>query len=313
METLNLDQLRAFVDVVELGSFSAAADRRRLSQPAVSLQVRQLEKRLGVKLIERVGRRAMPTPAGTDLLQHASHIDAAVSAALQDLGRHTSGGAGRVRLGTGATACMHLLPPVLVRLRRAFPDLDIAVRTGDTPDIAKAVEENRLDVGFVTLPVSGRMLDVTPVLDDELVAIERTTPTRGAHVDPLPARVTADALARRTLLLYESGGRTRSLVDAWFERAGHRLVPSMSLGSVEAIKELVAAGLGCAVLPRMAMKPAESTRTLVVRSLSPVLSRTLAIIVRRDKPLGWALRETIAALSQCAATGGVAKRTSSRR
>src|ERR1700761_9451018 len=92
METLNLDQLRAFVDVVELGSFSAAADRRRLSQPAVSLQVRQLEKRLGVKLIERVGRRAMPTPAGTDLLQHAGHIDAAVSAALQDLGRHTSGG-----------------------------------------------------------------------------------------------------------------------------------------------------------------------------------------------------------------------------
>ncbi|WP_133647792.1 LysR family transcriptional regulator [Paraburkholderia flava] len=313
METLNLDQLRAFVDVVELGSFSAAADRRRLSQPAVSLQVRQLEKRLGVKLIERVGRRAMPTPAGTDLLQHAGHIDAAVSAALQDLGRHTSGGAGRVRLGTGATACMHLLPPVLVRLRRAFPDLDIAVRTGDTPDIAKAVEENRLDVGFVTLPVSGRMLDVTPVLDDELVAIERTAPTRGAHIDPLPARVTADALARRTLLLYESGGRTRSLVDAWFERAGHRLVPSMSLGSVEAIKELVAAGLGCAVLPRMAMKPAESTRTLVVRSLSPVLSRTLAIIVRRDKPLSWALRETIAALSQCAATGGAAKRTSTRR
>lgn len=313
METLNLDQLRAFVDVVELGSFSAAADRRRLSQPAVSLQVRQLEKRLGVKLIERVGRRAMPTPAGVDLLQHAGHIDAAVSAALQDLGRHTSGGAGRVRLGTGATACMHLLPPVLVRLRRAFPDLDIAVRTGDTPDIAKAVEENRLDVGFVTLPVSGRMLDVTPVLDDELVAIERTAPTRGAHVDPLPARVTADALARRTLLLYESGGRTRSLVDAWFERAGHRLMPSMSLGSVEAIKELVAAGLGCAVLPRMAMKPAESTRTLVVRSLSPVLSRTLAIIVRRDKPLSWALRETIAALSQCAATGGAAKRTSTRR
>ena len=75
MRGLNLDQLHTFVEVIERGSFSAAADRLDLTQPAVSLQVRQLEKRLGVRLIERVGRRAQPTPAGAELLAHARKIE----------------------------------------------------------------------------------------------------------------------------------------------------------------------------------------------------------------------------------------------
>ena len=78
MDRLNLDHLKTFADVVELGSFSAAADRLSLTQPAVSLQVRQLERRLGTMLIERVGRKARPTAAGTELLLHATRIDAAV-------------------------------------------------------------------------------------------------------------------------------------------------------------------------------------------------------------------------------------------
>lgn len=81
MRGLNVDQLKTFVDVIELGIFSAAAERASLTQPAVSLQIRRLEKRLGVRQIERIGKRAMPTTAGTDLLAHARLIDAAVNAA----------------------------------------------------------------------------------------------------------------------------------------------------------------------------------------------------------------------------------------
>lgn len=292
MRGLNLDHLRAFVQVVELGSFSAVAERMNLSQPAISLQLRQLEKRLGVRLVERVGRRATPTAAGSELLGHAGRIEAAVAAALDDMARHATGGTGRVRLGTGATACIYLLPALLRELRRRLPALEITVSTGNTADIVKAVQENRLDIGLVTLPAAGRMFEVTPVLDDEFVAIAP------AEQGGLPAEVTAAALAKLPLLLYEPGGNTRRIFDQWVARAGVELKPVMALGSVEAIKELVGAGLGCAVLPRMAL--GKRAGPLIVRPLSPRLHRTLAVVVRLDKPRHRGLREMVGALEALA-------------
>jgi len=171
MERINLDQLHGFATAIELGSFSAAAQRLDLTQPAVSLQVRQLEKRLGTPLVERAGRVLRPTAAGAELLAHVGRIDAAVSGALEAVARHADGTAGRVRLGTGATACIFLLPPVLRSLRQRFAGLDITVSTGNTADIVQAVEDNTLDLGLVTLPASGRMLHVTPLLEDAFVAI----------------------------------------------------------------------------------------------------------------------------------------------
>src|SRR5262247_1949089 len=104
MRGLNLDHVHAFVEVVRLGTFSAAAERLALTQPAVSLQVGQLEKRLGVRLVERLGRRATPTAAGQELLDHAARIDGAVAQAFEALAPHARGEAGRLRLGTGGTA-----------------------------------------------------------------------------------------------------------------------------------------------------------------------------------------------------------------
>lgn len=289
MSNLSLDQLQAFVDVVELGSFTAAAERRGLSQPAVSLQLRQLERRLGVTLIERIGRKCQPTPAGDELLGYAHQIDRLVGSATEAMTRHGKGAMGRVRLGTGATACIYLLPAMLRELRRKFPTLEITVTTGNTADFLKAIEENSIDVGLVTLPAAGRMLDVTPVLDDEFVLI--------APQDmPLPAKVDPAWLAGRPVILFEPGGRTRSIADAWLSQAGVALRPIMSLGSVEAIKELVGAGLGCAVLPGMAVAGHRAPSGVAVRSLTPNLKRTLAIVVRRDKKLHKGLVETIRAL-----------------
>jgi len=291
MNSLNLDHIRAFADVIELGSFSAAAERANLSQPAISQQIRQLETRLGVKLIERVGRRARPTAAGTELLGHAAQIEAVVARAIDGMARHAAGAMGRLRLGTGATACIYLLPPVLRDLRRRFPTLDITVSTGNTADIVKAVDDNIIDLGLVTLPAAGRMLEVTPLLDDEFVMI---APPEDAN---LPEAVTAADLAIRPVLLYEPGGNTRRIVDDWFALAGVALKPVMSLGSVEAIKELVGAGLGCAVLPRMAVRNSVGRPPVLIRPLSPPLHRRLALVIRRDKPLRRELKEMIAALT----------------
>ena len=284
MRGLNLDQLRTFAAVIEQKSFSGAAARLGISQPAVSLQVRQLEQRFGVKLIERVGRRASPTAAGAEFLAHACDVETALTAAAEAMAPHAKGTAGRVRLGTGATACIYLLPPVLRDLRQRFPALEIVVSTGNTPDMLRAVEENRIDVALVTLPAAGRMLDVRPVLDDEFVLVA----PRGTR---LPREITAAELAKLPLVQYEPGANTRRVVDEWALRSGHTLKAIMELGSVEAMKELTGAALGSCVLPRMALR--RGHEPFIVRSLKPRLYRKLALVLRRDKPLTKGLRELI--------------------
>lgn len=294
MRGLNLDQLATFVEVIERGSFSAAADRLDLTQPAVSLQVRQLEKRLGVRLIERVGRRARPTPAGTELLAHARTIADAVTAAEESLAPYASGTIGRVRIGTGATACIHFLPAVLRELRRRFPKLEIIIGTGNATEVLRQLEDNALDLGLVTLPAPGRMFDVTPLLEDEFVVLS------SLEGPALPRSVTAEHLVRHPIVLYEPGAQTRRIVDDWFAAAGFAIRPTMELGSVEAMKELVRAGLGFGIVPRMAVETPHRTTKLRIQPLSPRLTRSIGLVVRRDKPLHRGLRETIAALRRAA-------------
>lgn len=284
MRGLNLDQMHAFADVIELGSFSAAATRQNLSQPAISQQIRQLEDRLGVRLIERVGKRAMPTPAGQALLDRVGEIDASVQNALDAVAGFASGTVGQVRIGTGATACIYFLPKVLEQLQRRFPKLEIIVRTGNTSDVLKSIEENSLDIGLVTLPASGRSLDIVPVLTDPFVAIF-------ADGMDVPDLVRPADLADIPLVLYERGGQTRTIVDDWLRAAGVVGHSIMELGSVEAIKELVGAGLGATILPAMGARLGRTQFPIKTRKLGPDLARRLALVVRRDKVMGSGLRE----------------------
>lgn len=290
MRGVNLDHLRAFALVAELGGFSAAADAMELTQPAVSLQIRQLEQRLGVRLIERVGRRAKPSVAGEALLAHVRQIEDQLLALTDSMQKYAEGVTGRVRLGTGATFCIYLLPSVLRRVRERFPGLDVMVRIGNTNDVLRQIEENSLDLGFVTLPVTGRMFDVTPVLDEEFLAVlpEGASAIRDA--------VTPALLGQQPLILYEPGSHTRAVIDRWFAAGNVTPRPIMELGSVEAIKEMVGAGLGYAVLPGMAVQPSIRQPPIVARRLSPPLFRGRGIVLRRDKTLTRGLREIVEAL-----------------
>jgi DNA-binding transcriptional LysR family regulator len=288
MRGVNLDQLETFAVVVELGSFSAAAARLNLTQPAISFQIRQLERRLGIRLVERIGRRAQPTAAGLDLLPHIGRIEAVVAGAIDAMAGHAEGVAGRVRIGTGATACIYLLPRLLSELRRRFPLLQIVVRTGNTPDILRALDDNALDVALVTLPAPGRIFAVEKIIDDEIVAVFPP------GVDP-PESLSPAALAEWPVLLYEPGGNARRVIDDWFRQAGVALKPVMELGSIEAIKELVAAGLGCGLLPLLAM--GKNDDPLMAHSLVPPLHREIGMVVRRDKVPDRGLRELMRGLA----------------
>ena len=288
MRALSLDQMRSFAVLIRSGSFSAAARQLNLTQPAVSRQIHELEKRLGVRLVERTGRQVRATQAGEKLLDHIRRIDVAVDEAVAAVAPYQNDTAGRIVVGTGATACIHLLPPVFEMLRRQYPALQILVRTGNTSEIVRQVEDNTIDIGFVTGPVHSRAVSIGGGIADEQVAVFAK---RGLRV---PASVTARTLAEMPLMLYEPGGNTRRMIDDWFRRNGVEPRPVMELGSIEAIKGLIAAGLGCGILPRSAMGAGE--RRFVVRSLSPVLHRKLVIVLRKDKVLSGGLRHMLKAL-----------------
>ncbi|MBS3048088.1 LysR family transcriptional regulator [Enterobacter mori] len=292
MTTLNLGYLATFRLVIQRGSFSAAADVLGISQPAVSLQIRQLEQFLQTRLVERTGRGIKATAAGQALLVHGERIEQAVDEALRSVSAFNHDVSGTITLGTGATACIHLLPPLLQQLRSDYPLLRVGVTTGNTLDIVRAIEENRLDMGLVTLPVSGRALDVMPVMDEEFVFIALQA-QQAMFTDLRP-----DALHTLPLIAFESGSGTRALIDGWFEASGLTIAPAMQLGSIEAIKRMVRSGLGYSIVPKMAVEQKADREGLCVSSLSPVLQRQLAVVMRQDKILSKGISGIIRILQQ---------------
>ncbi|WP_119273058.1 LysR family transcriptional regulator [Taklimakanibacter deserti] len=289
MQRPSLTQLQTLAEVAGAGSFLAAARKLGLTQPAVSLRIHQLEQALGLRLIERVGRRAQPTTAGATLLGYVKQIDATLDEALRALSRHSASVAGKVRLGTGATACIYLLPPVLRALKTRYPGIEIAVRTGNSGEILEALAANELDVAVVTLPAPGRSFEVKVMIEDEMVA---AYPADAAPAD----RLTPAFFARQPgILLYEPAGNSRLVIDRWFREAGELARPGMELGNIEAIKKMVGAGLGLSIIPEMAVGPGDEG--LAVRPLSPRLHRRIGMVLRRDKVPDKALKAVIKALT----------------
>lgn len=284
-EKLNLEQLATFELVVLHGSFSAAAEQLGLTQPAVSLQIRQLEKFFNLKLLERIAKKMKPTSAGMTLLEHGARINNAVDSTLQSMAAHAHEVSGRVSLGTGATACIHLLPPLLGQLKHQWPDVDVSVKIGNTEEMVKAVAENRLDLALVTLPAAGKNLAFAPVYRENFVLIQ------SAQRPLLSGVITPEALIPLPLILFENGSSTRQLIDHWFKLRGLKPQPIMELGSIEAIKQMVSAGLGVSIVPQLAIGAAQPVNALQTCSLNPPLERQLAVVLRQDKPLNKALRK----------------------
>jgi DNA-binding transcriptional LysR family regulator len=279
MREMRLDHLRTLMEVAALGSFSAAARNLHLSQPAISLQIRDLESRVGVQLLHREGKRAIATTAGRDLILHARFLLEAAERARLSMQRHKQGRIGRVRLGTGATSLVHRLQPILRRLRTRYPDIDIAVSTGITPEIADQILQDRADLGLVTLPVDERAFHIHPLRKDELVAILPPGTKKP------PARMTAARMTDAPLILESEKANHSLLTREWLRAAGREARPVMEFDNVEAIKAVVAAGLGQAIIPGQAVATPRAKGDLIVRPLQPAIHYTFGIIHRRDRPL----------------------------
>jgi DNA-binding transcriptional LysR family regulator len=285
---MQLGPLRTLQAVARFGSFSRAATHLALTQPAVSMQIRQLEDSLGVRLLERAGRRVRPTAAGTLLLEHAARALGELARAVERLHALRGVVAGPVRLGTGTAISMYLLPPLLRVLRARHPAVDLIVTTGTAADMTRAVADADLDLGVVSLPVRRRELSVTPFITDEFVAI--AAPRHWRRRPPLDAA----ALQNERLILDQQGAMSRRLVDEWLRGVAPTI--QAELGNTEATKELVMAGLGVSIASWFSVRREVAARRLAFRRLRPALLYPLAVVRRRGSEPPAPLAAVLAAL-----------------
>ena len=276
MRSLNLDQLRTLMEVVELGSFSAAARQLNLTQPAVSLQVRELEQRFGVPLIERMGKTVHATTPGRELVEHARRIFRECDFAASAMRRYRDGWIGRVHIGTTNTALTYLLPPILRRLHEEHPGIELLVTNLPTRDTVENIIQNRMDLGLVTLPVDDTHLRITPLRWEKLQAILPST------ASDIPDVVTPDYAAQQALVLEHARGAVHTLVMRWLSKQMPLPRTPMLMGTIEAMKKVVELGLGMSIVPDIAV--ADLAPGVAVRPLEPPVACTLALIEHRSKP-----------------------------
>src|SRR5262245_2863784 len=209
MRSLNLDQLRAFVQVIERGSVTAAARHLNLTQPAVTHQVHELERRFKVALVERIGKRVYLTEAGEKLIAHARHLLEQDALTTAEMRRYGAGWLERVRVGTSMTVLMYLLPPILRQLKTDHPQLEINLKAGLTTTTLQMLKTNALDLGLCALPIEDPAFETVPLFKDELVAI---LPAARGHV---PKTVTPAFLSRCPLILGSENSALRRMITDW--------------------------------------------------------------------------------------------------
>lgn len=241
--TLNLHYLRVFAAVAEQESFSRAAVALRLSQPAVSKTVQQLERQVGLGLFDRTGRSPRLTEAGSALFTRARELFGVERVAEEELGAMRGLQRGILRVGASTTVATYFLPSLLARFREEHPSITLRVLSANTRAIARRLLEGRLDIALVEGPVSHDRISVHPWREDELVVIAPAT-----HRLVRKRRVVVTDLAGEPFILREPGSGTRVVAEAALAAYGVRPSATVQLGSTEAIKQAVAAGLGLAVV-----------------------------------------------------------------
>jgi DNA-binding transcriptional LysR family regulator len=291
MHNIALPMLRTLQAVVSSGSFSRAAALLHLSQPAVSKHIHLLEERIGLPLIERVGKRPVPTSAGDVLLLHATRALAELDAAAEALEQMQGTVTGRVRLGTESMLSAHVLPPLYRRVRAELPSVELAVMTGTATGLSKALVDGEIDVAVATLPMRDRSLVATPFFREPLVAIapyERPW----VRLRSIDARL----LAQRPFIAYPRGSRVRASVERWFARqhVAPRIV--MELENPETVRHLVTAGLGLSICSVSSLGRERQARSLAIIDLAPPLHRQLGVVRRKDKRVGPSLSAVLAIL-----------------
>lgn len=276
---LTLRHMRYFVALATHRHFGRAAEACAISQPALSLQIKELEALLGGRLVERTSRQIHLTTLGEDFLERVQQIIVRVDD-LEELARSSNETlSGRLRLGVIPTVAPYLLPDIIKALGERFPDLELQPRETITQSLVESLLATRLDVAIVALPISEPSLQEFALFDEEFYLVR---PPADAD-QPVPGPAGLEAMR---LLLLEEGHCFRDQALSFCETIGSKPQHIMEGSSLSTLVQMVGAGIGATLIPRMALPfETRSADVSVARLSPPVPSRTIGMIWRKASPL----------------------------
>jgi DNA-binding transcriptional LysR family regulator len=269
---MHLLQLTYFLAVAEQLHFSRAAESLHVAQPAISQQIRGLEKDLGVQLFDRLGKRVTLTAAGRALVPHARKILAAVEAAENEVREQQQLTRGKASLGAPPTVSTHILPARLTQFKRQYPGLEVTLRESGTETLLAAVADGSLDLAIVSTDLLPLSIDSAPLLEEAYVlAVSAQHPFLGKRES-----VPLHELAAEPFILFPEGYKLREVTLMACRTAGFEPKVALDGGALQSALEFVGAGLGVAIVPELALT--ETTNIHVLRIADQNLRRALGVV-----------------------------------
>jgi LysR family transcriptional regulator, low CO2-responsive transcriptional regulator len=277
---LTLRQLKVFEAVARHLNYTRAAEEFHLTQPAVSMQVKQLEESLGIALFEQLGKRIHLTEAGLELLGYARTITQQLDELEGVLNRMKGLGGGRLRISVATTA-NYFIPTLLGSFSRRYPDVTVSLDVTNRETLLRQLTENTVDLVVMGQPPVEADVEAQVFMDNPLVVV--------APPDHPLAKLKKIPLARlqeETFLVRESGSGTRIAMERFFNERGMRPKTGMEVGSNEAIKQSVQAGLGLGLLSRATIEQELTLKRLVVLDVADLpIMRHWYVVHRKGKRL----------------------------
>lgn len=294
MNSLTLKQLRYFEALATHGHFGRAADASAISQPALSVQIRDLEADLGVALFERSQRQVRLTAFGQVFAERVRPILRAVDE-LVDVSRAFGDRlSGRLRLGVIPTIAPYLLPSLIRRLAISHPDVDLHIRETMTAELTEEITAGSLDCALLALPVPASSLDEAELFTEEFLLARPGDFREGPAVSP-------ETLREMRLLLLEEGHCFRDQALSFCHAQSVLPKEMMDGGSLSTLVQIVGAGFGATLIPEMAaMVETRATNVTLARFTSPRPQRTIGLVWRKSSPLAARFREIADVARDCA-------------
>lgn len=274
-------RLQVFHTVAGVLSFTRASEILHMTQPAVTHQIRQLEEELNTRLFERSNNKISLTPAGEEVLAYADRIMALYEEMQQSVKAMTGDHTGLVTIGASTTIAEYLLPGLLGDFQQQFPNVQIRLRVANTGAVVAMVDDGSIDLGVVEGEVENQQLKVERCQEDELQLIVPPGHALAALPDIAPASLTDYPFIYR-----EGGSGTRSVIQSYFAHHGideNVLNQPFELGSTEAIKGAVQAGVGISIVSKATVSKELALRQLVAIPLAPPLMRPFYFVRQTRK------------------------------
>lgn len=281
---MDFRQLEIFCKVLELGSFTKAGEAVYLTQPTISEHIKSLEEDLDTRLLDRMGKEVIPTKAGEIIYKYAKQLLELRVEAKQVLEKFSRKMVGEITIGGSNIPGEYVLPYLLGKFKESYPDISIYLRIGDTRDIIDEVLNNRIEIGIVGAKIQNRRLEYSEFIKDELVLA-----VPPAHPWASRTSIRPEELKDGSFIIRERGSGTRMTIENVLHKVGigfNRLNIIAEMGSTEAVRQGIKAGIGVSILPKRAIEDELKSGTLKEKKIEGVrFVRSFYVVILKGKTI----------------------------